>query len=556
MTAASQEMREAIRVEGRSEDKTHATINGVYVKRPGPFHGAPAYEKLGGIGLGRRYLFFSGTERFWKLSGKLDDNEHCLGQLVVPRENGPRSGEEASWMVFDGKQTGYTEDRAVRSVEDEVSVDVVNAPTKKRKSKGTDEAPAVPPDSVDIGASGKKRKSKGDVEAPQQSPPTVPPAKKAKGEEEPEDGEKPAPLIQEDAPPESAAHNMVKTKAHDKVGNARVHFNAKAKNGEKISFQVTVVASGGCEESAWRIARMCYARVENGATKEEIHQFRSDMYAKCAALASGASGGNNSKKPASKRSKKDVVEKKSKGVKADSEKNEKVVKPAGDKNIVDMLQGQDRLMGALRVEGRALEKTNSSINGVYALRKELFGGFSAFEKCGGTVERFLFFSASKKRWKISDRLDDGKTGFAFAKVSDGKISPAALGESVTWSVFDGKEDGYNVDAAVRVKPLVAAPEEDGQGSSSEESADSSGSGSSSSSSAQSDAEVVASETVEAAETVQEEVTKEPVVEVAFPVSKPPRKGRVCAKMLVRSGVRCGCHFAYLRECPSRGVPVS
>merc|ERR1712136_484711 len=172
---------------------------------------------------------------------------------VVPRENGPRSGEEASWMVFDGKQTGYTEDRAVRSVEDEVSVDVVNAPTKKRKSKG-------------------------DVEAPQQSPPTVPPAKKAKGEEEPEDGEKPAPLIQEDAPPESAAHNMVKTKAHDKVGNAMVHFNAKANNGEKISFQVTVVASGGCEESAWRIARMCYARVENGATKEEIHQFRSDMY--------------------------------------------------------------------------------------------------------------------------------------------------------------------------------------------------------------------------------------------------------------------------------------
>merc|ERR1712136_564783 len=103
------------------------------------------------------------------------------------------------------------------------------------------------------------------------------------------------------------------------------------------------------------------------------------------------------------------------------------------------------------------------------------------------------------------------------------------------------------DAAVRVRPLVAAPEEDGHGSGSE---------SSSSSSAQSDAEVVASETVAAAETVQEEVTKEPVVEVAFPVSKPPRKGRACAKMLVRSGVRCGCHFAYLRECPSRGVPVS
>jgi len=36
----------------------------------------------------------------------------------------------------------------------------------------------------------------------------------------------------------------------------------------------------------------------------------------------------------------------------------------------------------------------------------------------------------------------------------------------------------------------------------------------------------------------------------------PARGRVCAKMLVSSGLRCACHFAYVSDCPSAARGVS
>merc|ERR1712217_979226 len=35
----------------------------------------------------------------------------------------------------------------------------------------------------------------------------------------------------------------------------------------------------------------------------------------------------------------------------------------------------------------------------------------------------------------------------------------------------------------------------------------------------------------------------------------PRRGMACGKMLVRSGLRCACHFSYLEECPDK-MPIA
>merc|ERR1740123_1800470 len=90
--------------------------------------------------------------------------------------------------------------------------------------------------------------------------------------------------------------------------------------------------------------------------------------------------------------------------------------------------------GAVCVVGRAADRKNASLNGIYCPDPRLFHGRTCYKKeeDPGT-EKFLFYSASKHAWKLSNNLDDNKTGFAFAKV-DGKdkAAPSDPSRKLTW----------------------------------------------------------------------------------------------------------------------------
>mmetsp|Transcript_51112 Transcript_51112/g.118800 ORF Transcript_51112/g.118800 Transcript_51112/m.118800 type:complete len:382 (+) Transcript_51112:2-1147(+) len=119
-----------------------------------------------------------------------------------------------------------------------------------------------------------------------------------------------------------------------------------------------------------------------------------------------------------------------------------------------MLVVSGGLRGAICIIGRESARKNSSVNGVYVNREKLFHGRISYKKEGS--DRFLFFSATKGAWKVSDNLDDQKTGFAFAKVDDkGQVPPCDPKRPLAWRVFDGKPDGYKKDDAVRCLSVKA-----------------------------------------------------------------------------------------------------
>mmetsp|Transcript_9395 Transcript_9395/g.17834 ORF Transcript_9395/g.17834 Transcript_9395/m.17834 type:complete len:509 (+) Transcript_9395:37-1563(+) len=86
------------------------------------------------------------------------------------------------------------------------------------------------------------------------------------------------PLITEDVPSDSTAFKAVKYEE----ANRCCWFEFKRNQGtEKIRIQTTVPAAGGCRETAARIARLCYAEVEAGASKEQALQLRAELYKRC-----------------------------------------------------------------------------------------------------------------------------------------------------------------------------------------------------------------------------------------------------------------------------------
>lgn len=237
------------------------------------------------------------------------------------------------------------------------------------------------------------------------------------------------------------------------------------------------------------------------------------------------------------------------------------------------------------MEGRDPTRKNASLNGLYAPVEGGFAGVSAFEKVGSaTAPRFLFYFAKKNRWKISEDLGDEKGGFAFMKVKDGgQTTPSNLTDQ-HWHVFDSKGEGYNEDPEVRCARLENSTEAKHQEKKKakheptaqrQEARAANGAAASSASSGSSadsdgdDASSASSGTCSSSGS-EDEAAGQPNADQARPISlgtagpddqerqaaprsspRPAGLGqRVCAKMLVRSGLRCGCHFSYARECPS------
>merc|ERR1719506_1101547 len=96
-------------------------------------------------------------------------------------------------------------------------------------------------------------------------------------------------LLPEDVPADSESHACIKLQ--------RVVSNGTWYESYTWKFQgdvgrVTVVKAGKCREAAAKLARLCYAKLENGASKEEVSQFRTQMYKKLQEGASSTSRTN------------------------------------------------------------------------------------------------------------------------------------------------------------------------------------------------------------------------------------------------------------------------
>jgi len=218
---------------------------------------------------------------------------------------------------------------------------------------------------------------------------------------------------------------------------------------------------------------------------------------------------------------------------------------ASVKQTMELLRKEGRLEGAVQITGRNPGKKNSSINGIYAPLVDGYGGSHAFQlQPSESLQRFLLFSSSKKRWQISEELQEGKGRFAYVKADDGQDPPVDLATGVHWKVFDGQGEGYNEDPTVVCsllpsKPKASKPKTLVTKPSNTQTENSSGSSSSSSSS---DSESGGENLVKA--------SRETSV-ANLPMANPGPIPLVCGKMLVNVGLRCVCHFAYVRDCPQR-----
>lgn len=284
------------------------------------------------------------------------------------------------------------------------------------------------------------------------------------------------------------AWQQIRTKSNgDKDPVFRFHFQKSP--GEKIAFQTTLLAAGGSHEMAQRVARLCYVRFTEGYDKASVTTYRDELYFKL----------NGGRPPPKKRH-----------APGSEKTSRKRLRAAGEQKVRKLL-----------IEGRAAGSKNESINGVYVLQSNLPEGLIAYKKLKSEdAPRFLIYSDAKERWRISPALDAEKTSFAYIMASDGGASPPlSTASGPSWQVFSGKDEGYSIDPDVRCLPFNGEDIPESQDSYSYSSSDS------------------------------ESAHSEPSAPAkAAPAKAAPRQ-RGFAKMLVRSGLRCACHFTYVRYCP-------
>lgn len=333
-------------------------------------------------------------------------------------------------------------------------------------------------------------------------------------------------------------------------------------DGKKVHFQTTVKACGDCRETAERIARLCYLKFETGTPKEEVIQYRDELY-KLAAKETGvppppsleSKKKNNlegSKNPKKQKGSEKAIAAQEKKIIHEGPKISKSMLKDSEVEVVRQLRHEHRLQGALCVQGRNADKKNRMLCGIYALLEDTVDGASAYEKYqAGDAKRFLYYSSAKKRWKISDVLGDTKGGFAFIRVTDGGQSPpVGIGDNMYWSVYDGPEVGYNVDRDIRCTRFPPTTARTANGAlglkSKSEDGDTDESGSSESSDSSESVSDTDSDSTAVVIAPELGATQGPV---ELP-SKLRTPSMVCAKMLVRSNLRCACHFMHMRDCPS------
>ena len=320
----------------------------------------------------------------------------------------------------------------------------------------------------------------------------------------------------------------------------------------KLYFQVTAKACNFSEFDCLRVARLCYMRLTDGASKEEVTAFRNECYRRC------VTGGQE---PETQKRKHDDVDQV-----APDEKRQKIENRPPDRPIdehtadVNKLHAEGRLAGSIIVSGRGLEKKNPSINGIYVPLAEAYRDTVAYESyptAEGAKKKFIFYSDKKANWRINDELGVDKGGFATLVAESIMPLPADINKneaSQGWSIFDGKQEGWNVDAAVRCTWLQPF---DGQEEDEKEVKEENDENVKKEITYEEDDQVVSSSSGSSSGSDSSASEAEDEKKVALAVKASPwqnlhLKKKVCGKMLVHCGIRCMCHFAPKIDCPGGG----
>eukprot|EP00931_Biecheleriopsis_adriatica_P087807 TRINITY_DN62223_c0_g1_i1.p1 TRINITY_DN62223_c0_g1~~TRINITY_DN62223_c0_g1_i1.p1 ORF type:complete len:730 (-),score=199.13 TRINITY_DN62223_c0_g1_i1:72-2261(-) len=128
------------RIEGRALDKPNAVINGFYSagNKKVMFHGRRTWEKVTDKKDERLVLFYSSPNFQWKLCTRFDDKAPVVAFAPVEdRGHSPPSGPGVKWYVSDGKD--FTPDPQVRFVFDDEGPGEERSEKKRRKGDATEE---------------------------------------------------------------------------------------------------------------------------------------------------------------------------------------------------------------------------------------------------------------------------------------------------------------------------------------------------------------------------------------------------------------------------------
>lgn len=357
-----------------------------------------------------------------------------------------------------------------------------------------------------------------------------------------------------DVPPEHEAHTKVIFTA-SKGGVWSTYVNRPS---GRFRVQTTVNAVGS-RNAAGRVGRLAYVYMqEDGREKDEFIAFRKELYDKIASATGHISKQNWPSEAVVEKARAEYAACDGpwlgygrSGVAAPAAAaGSAVAKPARErKKPASKAPPAD----SVSLQGRATDRKNHRLNGTYAQMQKKFEGNLAFEKLGsdtdGGSDLYIFYAATKSRWKISPILGDPKGGLAQCKTSTSS-SPADVGDS-PWLFYDGKDEGYRGDA------LVKCTRHGGGATANAKSAGAS-------------AEAAPSPPVPSLPLSSEPPTAEPAAfRDAREISKPDggsasssssssnmnevkhSRGLACAKMLARSGLRCHCCFLYTKDCPKR-----
>jgi len=362
----------------------------------------------------------------------------------------------------------------------------------------------------------------------------------------------------EDAPAASLAHQRVKLNAEKRYYTFKLR-----RDGVRSEIFVTLGSTGDDHDASAKICRLCYVKMESGASKDEVIAYRNE-------LLKHMWSGQTKQAPQ----------------KMDSQM------------VIGQLEKEGKLAGAVQINGRDPDKKNSSVNGIYSLLTQGVDGAPAYEHvAGGSKKWFLYYSSEKKRWKISNTLG-GSANVAYIQ-NDGDIGvpPSDLQRKNRWRIFVSKKQGYEKDKAVVCTKYGDAPEvekkqtkkqeeteeasdekgtddessneeEDG-GTAAQVASETADSSSGSSASSSRGDESSASEQLPVPRaSVKTKPSKKSLVMVTVyqtPDAGPKRsaeqlsgaslekRGRVCAKMMVRTGWRCPCHFSLWKDCRLRAA---
>lgn len=348
-------------------------------------------------------------------------------------------------------------------------------------------------------------------------------------------------MLTEDAPLHSEAHKKVRYAN----STQSCPFVFRTSDGQKIPFQTTVRAAGSSMEAAMRIARMCYHKFELGLAKPEVEQYRAEAYERLR-NGMGITPKETKRKPRAPKEPKPKETKELPKAKAAKGKKKSFAIKASD---LKQLNEQGRLQGALRIFGRDAKKKNATVNGIYLLSKK-FEGSAAYERfCpsgddGDDLQRWLFYAKDKSRWKISEALGHHHN-FAFLKVTDGGKSPPFEAQpDAAWMFYDGKGK-WQKDLSVKCVAFKLAPPKDAKQATQRSQPEEEESSDSASSSTDSEG----GDTCDSSDDHSADPAGAAGAAVPRPVVR--TRSRACAKMMVRAGRRCSCHFRNLSDCPGR-----